>query len=113
MLGSHGFEVVPFEQAAALFEAVARQRFDCLLLDLHMPEMTGFDVLAALAGSGPDLPVIVITGKDSPDSRQRVQALGAAGYLEKPIDERALLEAIRSAMAGGSTGMKSALRARW
>jgi FixJ family two-component response regulator len=112
LLRSHGFEVVPFEQAAALLEAVARQRFDCLLLDLHMPEMTGFNVLAALAERGPDLPVLVITGKGSPDSRQRVQALGAAGYLEKPIDERTLLEAIQSAMTGGSTGMKSVLCAR-
>ena len=73
---------------------------DCLVLDLHMAEMNGFDVQAALARSGSTIPVVVITGRDTDDARTRALQLGASDYLPKPVDHEALLAAIDLAMSG-------------
>ena len=102
LLTTYGFKVESFETGDQLLAALARQRFDCLLLDLHMPGMTGFDVLERLAGHGPRTPVIVVTGHDEPENATRVRSLGAADYLVKPVNEEDLLESLQRAMAAGS-----------
>jgi len=71
---------------------------DCLLLDLHMPEVSGFEVLEAIRCRHLDLPVIIITAHDEPGTAERVRALGACAYLKKPIDRDVLLSAIKAAM---------------
>ena len=73
---------------------------DCLVLDLHMPEMNGFDVQAALASGGSTIPIVVITGRDTEDARVRAMQLGASDYLPKPVDHEALLTAIDVAISG-------------
>ena len=73
---------------------------DCLILDLQMPGMNGFEVQAALARtSRARIPVVVITGHDSAESHSRARELGARGYLPKPVDHEALLAAVEGAMA--------------
>lgn len=72
--------------------------FDCVVLDLHMPEMNGFEVQAQLVRSGIWLPIIDMTGRDMSDSRARTLAGGAAAYLLKPVDDRVLLSAIEMAI---------------
>jgi FixJ family two-component response regulator len=69
------------------------------VLDLHMPGVSGFDVQARLAQSRDSPPVVVITGQDTPESRQRVMDGGAAAFLRKPVIDRVLLDAIASAIA--------------
>jgi FixJ family two-component response regulator len=69
---------------------------DCVLLDLHMPGMSGFEVLAQLRGR---LPVVVITGHDTPEAEARSLAGGAAAYLRKPVNDRVLLDAVTAAIA--------------
>ena len=71
---------------------------DCVVLDLHMPQVNGFAVQARLAETGSRVPVVVITGHDSSESRERALAGGAAAYLRKPVDDQALLEAIQQAV---------------
>jgi DNA-binding response OmpR family regulator len=61
-----------------------------------MPQTTGFDVQARLAQRGGTVPVVIITGDDTPEARTRSLSLGAKSYLCKPIDEAALLAAIDS-----------------
>ena len=60
------------------------------------PEMSGFDVQGALAVGHAAVPVVVITGHDTPESRARALKLGAKAYLCKPVDDEALLAAIGS-----------------
>ena len=80
--------------------ALSSHPLDYLLLDLHMPGINGFDVLAALQSRHPPVPVIVITAHDEPGTKERVCALGAAAYLKKPVDRDALLAAIGAAASG-------------
>ena len=94
LLKTHGFKVETFETGNDLLAALAREPFACVLLDLHMPGMTGFDVLAELATRELRTPVIVITGHDEPGNALRVRTLGATEYLLKPVDESRLLAAI-------------------
>lgn len=74
---------------------------DCIILDLHMPGTTGFEVLERIVAEGSHTPVIVITGHDSPETRDRAMAAGATRYLCKPVNDEVLLEAVREA-----TGVK-------
>lgn len=72
---------------------------DCVVLDLHMPEMSGFDVQARLLAAKAPVRVVIITGHDTPESRQRAVEGGAAAYLRKPVDSQALLDAITAVVA--------------
>jgi FixJ family two-component response regulator len=70
----------------------------CVVLDLNMPELSGFDVLEALRTSAHDVPVVVVTGEDTLESFNRAMKLGAAAYLTKPVDDENLLNAISAAL---------------
>ena len=68
---------------------------DCVILDLHLPGMSGFDVQDALAAKHSPLPVVVLTGNDTPANRARSLANGARAFLLKPVDDKVLLDALR------------------
>jgi two-component system response regulator FixJ len=97
LLRAHDLKVQAFATSKEFTTAATGQKFACLLLDLHMPDSTGFDVLADLKERGLDLPVIIITGHDQPGSAATARELGASNYLLKPLDETALLSSIREA----------------
>jgi len=97
LLRAHDLKVQAFATRKEFVTAAAGQKFACLLLDLHMPDSTGFDVLADLKTRGMQLPVIIITGHDQPGSAATARELGAANYLLKPLDETALLSSLREA----------------
>ena len=72
----------------------ARAGAGCVILDLHMPGMSGLQVLQQLRLAKVPLPAVVITAYDEPSTRDECLAAGAAAYLRKPLDERLLLNAI-------------------
>jgi FixJ family two-component response regulator len=102
LVSSAGFNVETFASGAEFLRSVQDHEPDCVVLDLHMPEMSGFDVQAALARAHPTVPVVVMTGHDTPESRVRAIQMGAKVYLRKPINDEALLAAIGDAIGGVS-----------
>jgi two-component system CheB/CheR fusion protein len=72
----------------------------CLVLDLHLPAMGGFDVMNTLARRGVPLPVIVITGRSDAQTKARALQSGAVAFLEKPVDDQLLMNAIETALRG-------------
>jgi len=66
----------------------------CVVLDLHMPGLSGLEVLARLARDAPAIPVIVITGDDSAALRQQAMRAKPLSYLNKPMSDQSLLEAV-------------------
>ena len=96
LLKTHGFDVVTFTRGDDFLAACASRSPDCLLLDLHMPDPNGFEILERVAAR--HLPVLVITGHDQPGNAERVRALGGLGYFLKPVKETHLLDAIRAAI---------------
>jgi FixJ family two-component response regulator len=95
LLKTHGYDVELFETGGDFINAVRSRDLDCLLLDLHMPQITGFDVLELMAALRITTPVIVITGHDETGVAERVRKLGAANYLLKPLDEAVLIDALQ------------------
>ena len=102
VLGTYGYEGVPFATAGALLRAVHVQRFDCILLDLAMPDLHGFEVLAALRALRNVPPVIVVTGRDDPESVRRAMELEAFDCHKKPVRAPELVGAIERACAAAA-----------
>lgn len=94
-----GFDVDTYACGEAFLSSLADHTPDCVILDLQMPRLTGFDVQARLTGAHPEIPVVIITGYDSPSARERALAGGAAAYLPKPVREDDLLAAIEGSVA--------------
>lgn len=74
------------------------QNIDLVVTDLKMPEMDGFDLIAYISGSKPDMPVIAMTAFGTPDMENRLMEMGAFQYIEKPIDFPTLLEKIKDGL---------------
>jgi FixJ family two-component response regulator len=100
LLRSAGFDVETFTSGAQFLDSLPRQRPACVVLDLHMPHVNGFEVQERLTRAQDPLPVLVITGQDTEESRQRALDGGAVAYLRKPIDDESLLAALADAIAG-------------
>lgn len=99
LLTSYGYDAVPFATGQALLGAVSTSRFDCILLDLYMPDVTGFDVLASLRARPHAPPVIVVTGHDDPEYTRRALDLDAFACQRKPVRAPDLINAIERACA--------------
>ena len=96
LLKTHDFDVVTFTHGDEFLAACESRLFNCVLLDLHMPDPNGFEILERVAAR--HLPVLVITGHDQPSNAERVRGLGAVNYFLKPINETQLLDAISMAV---------------
>jgi FixJ family two-component response regulator len=94
-----GFRTEAFDSGRTFLDALPDRRPDCVLLDLYMPDLTGWETLAGMAASGYFIPVILITGDGAPDLLEKAMATGAAALLRKPFSEQQLLEAIAAAMS--------------
>jgi len=99
VLRAGGFVAVPFVSAEAALEAGAVAAADGLVLDIHLPGMSGFELYRQLAGAGKPTPAIFITARDEPATRNEAEGLGGAGsYLPKPFSGRNLLDAVSLAL---------------
>jgi FixJ family two-component response regulator len=101
LLRASGIETETFSTGGAMLDDLARREPDCVVLDLHMPGMSGFELQDRLAERETRIPVIVMTGHDTPESFERATAGGAAAYLRKPVDGEELLAAVGAAIRGG------------
>ena len=100
LIHSAGYEVETYSSGAEFLQSTQDHEPACVVLDLRMPGVNGFDVQAELKQARMNLPVVVVTGHDTPLALARAMNQGAAAYLIKPIDERMLLRAIDEAIAG-------------
>jgi FixJ family two-component response regulator len=98
LIRSAGFRVETYSSGSDFLVSVQQQRPQCVVLDLRMPHVNGFHVQQALADAGLSLPVVIITGDDSAESRIRALEQGARAYLRKPVDDAMLLDAIQTAI---------------
>lgn len=95
---AYGFQAQTFASVEQLFDSLDGQRFDCLVLDAHMPGYGGLDAQAWLHESGIRIPAVIITGRDDDEMRIRSREVGATACLCKPIDAEILFGAIRLAV---------------
>jgi FixJ family two-component response regulator len=94
LMRSAGHEPRVFESGEAFLAQLGEGGRGCLLLDITLPRMTGLKVQAQLRQRGGDLPVIAVSARDDEETLRQARELGVRLYLHKPVDDRALLDAI-------------------
>ena len=104
LMRSAGLTVETFASGAEFLQSIDSRLPDCVVLDLHMPQMNGFNVQAQLARKCVALPVIIFSGHDVPNARERAMAGGASAFLRKPVLDRILLDAISVATSPAQPG---------
>ena len=72
----------------------------CIVIDIRMPGLSGFDLQQRLSSEGINIPVIVISASDDVEIRERARELGAIAFFRKPIDDQALLDSVWWAISG-------------
>jgi len=98
LLRASGLDAESYASGKDFLEASALREPDCVLLDLHMPRMTGLQVLRALQAARRTLPIVIITAHDAPETREQCLAAGDTAYLRKPLEEHELLDTITAAL---------------
>jgi FixJ family two-component response regulator len=96
LLRASGFEAHPFASAEDFLASAAPEAHACLILDLHLPGMSGFELLDHLSACAPARPTIFITAQDEAGVRERASWMAESVYLRKPFAGATLLEAVRS-----------------
>ncbi len=100
VLESYGMNVQDYDSAEQFLEDSAAQEGNgCLVLDYHMPRMTGLQLLDALQEHHITLPVVMVTGRSDPVLKESARKAGAAVILDKPVSDEDLLQAIELALA--------------
>ncbi|MEE8372404.1 MAG: response regulator [Dehalococcoidia bacterium] len=100
-LAKEGYDVTDAWSGADALTKVAQERFDAAILDIRMPEMTGFDVMHAMRRMCPDTILIILTAMPDPESRfeSLTQTAGVYAYLKKPCKLQTLKDTIARALA--------------
>jgi len=94
LLATYGFTVDTFTSAEDFFRAVPNSVPGCLLLDIHMPGLDGWETLQRLLISGSSRPVIIISADKNEGLQEKASKGGAIGFLQKPFDNQALVDLI-------------------
>jgi FixJ family two-component response regulator len=98
LLKEFGFEARAFSSAQEFLASDCVNRTGCLILDIAMPGMTGFDLQRELQLRGPKIPIIFITGQTDGAWRARALEGGAVSFLLKPFSDTALLASVETAL---------------
>jgi len=96
---SADMKVLTFKSAEDLLKCKLREEKTCLITDIKMKGLSGLELQQQLTQRGIKIPAIFLTAFDSNESRQRAKQAGAAGYLQKPVDDQALLDTIKWALS--------------
>jgi FixJ family two-component response regulator len=106
LLRSANLDVETFSSGVEFLDSLKTHKPDCVVLDLNMTGLSGLAIQARLTEIGSELPIVVITGHDSDETRERAIQGGVAAYLRKPVHDQLLLDAIAAAVAKPSQRIK-------
>src|SRR5271169_4845015 len=98
LLECEGFDAREFASCEEFLNTGGADEGDCLILDVHMPGMSGIELLETMRRRGDMLPPIVISGRIDATTRNRARAAGALAVVEKPYQVEEVLDLLRLAM---------------
>lgn len=98
LVKSAGFKVATFISAEEFLEAGQDSTTVCVILDIGLPGMSGLDLQRHLVAANSQIPIIFVSAHDETEMRAQALAAGAVAFLSKPVKEKALLEAVDSAV---------------
>jgi len=102
VLKAAGFDAVIFSSPAALLDAQVPPDAACLVLDVHLPGMNGFELYDRLTAMYPRCPAIFMTAFDEPAAQARALQAGAVAYLIKPFSGKRLIECVGQVVGAGT-----------
>ena len=108
LIESFGFRAAAFESAESFLKSDQLHDTSCLILDVLMPGMNGFELQRELAVAGYGIPIVFITSHDDKDSRKQAMQAGAVAFLGKPFNNEQLLQTVCSALRPDDSDTKSA-----
>jgi len=94
LMMSYGFAVETFTSAINFFNAIPNSTPGCLILDVHMPGLNGWDAKKKLNESGSNRGVIIMTAEKEENLQERALKAGALGSLQKPFNDQELVDLI-------------------
>src|SRR6266540_3605207 len=94
LIRADGLNAEAFASGESFLNALPDDARGCVVMDIRMPGMTGYDVQQKLRTRGQTIPVIALSAQDDNDARQRARELGAVACFRKPVDDQALLDSI-------------------
>jgi FixJ family two-component response regulator len=98
LISTVGLRVQPWADPLAFLKTFDRESIGAIVLDVRMPGISGLTVLDTMVAQKVDQPVILLTGHGTIDMCRRAFKAGAAEFLEKPVDDERLLEALQAAV---------------
>jgi two-component system response regulator FixJ len=104
LLDSHGIATQVFSTPVLFLSQADSIDADCLIFDLHMPEMTGLELAETLRARHRATPIIILTGRTEPVLVPRMERAGVAAILGKPVSDMALVSAIENARTARASG---------
>jgi FixJ family two-component response regulator len=102
LMRSLGYAVEVFACGDDMLGSPTIERAACLIADVQMPGMNGFELQAGLIAAGKPIPTVLITAYPSEEARSRAFAAGAVGFLAKPWAEHELIRCLDLALRAGS-----------
>jgi len=99
LLGIYGYQVRAYAGARDFLAEFDATHTGCLILDIHMPEMTGVELLALLRARGITTPTIVVSGQTDAVVGEILTRSGALAILSKPVNEDELMGFVEKALA--------------
>jgi FixJ family two-component response regulator len=99
-LSSLGYGVDGYASAEDYLRVFGNNSFNCVVSDIHMPGMSGLDMMHRLAARGSTTPVVLITARSDTNLEAKAVAAGAACLLRKPFDINDLIKCIQRAVKG-------------
>jgi len=99
LLGIYGYQVRAYAGARDFLAEFDAAHTGCLILDIHMPEMTGVELLALLRARGITTPTIIVSGQTDAVVGETLTRSGALAILSKPVNEDELMGFVKKALA--------------
>lgn len=109
VLKNAGFKPIPAENSAEAIALFESEKPDLILCDIMLPDMSGFRLTEQFRRENPDIPIIIVTAKQTPSDKHYGFMVGADDYMTKPVDEEELVLRIKALLRRAKSAFEQKL----